>query len=172
LIAAVAHNLSACVVFPVTRTYFEPNAADGSPTPSRSCGYYRTAKDGLEREVDGIVIGVHPTYLKDEDLLITVSFHYEKGDVSLDPDEISMSTDSGHTYRPKHWEVEIYAKDKSHSYRKWLFLEYPVISSELDNLNVNFSSSAVLLDQKALGIGPFRFKKITKSDVFYGSVNC
>src|SRR5689334_2291515 len=51
--------LGGCAIYPTSRTFYEPEAADGKPRNRVSCGYIRT-RDVVTRVVEGIEISIAP----------------------------------------------------------------------------------------------------------------
>jgi len=164
--------LSGCVLYPTTRTYFEPNEADGTLTKSRSCGYHKAALDSLERMVDSVEVGVTPQYRENKELLVILSFYYNDGSVDVSPNEISITSNNGKKIFPKNVTTKSYAMDASHPNRLWANITYPVLSENLDRLSINFSEAALKINGVRINVKPFRFKKISKPDIYYSSINC
>lgn len=86
----IALTLSGCVILPVNRTYFEPNAADGKPIPSASCGYHQTAKDGISGYIGGAEIQIFPTFTDDQPLRIHLRIPRSSPRAELSPDRIVL----------------------------------------------------------------------------------
>lgn len=163
-----------CAVFPVTRTYFEPNIEDGKPTRSSSCGYNMTAEDSLERDIDDFHIKVSPFYEEGQPLSATILFRYSAGDMELQPEQFELhSMPDGGVYKPNDISRTIYGPDKTHPYYSiWVHLKYPVVSEKLEAIKFMFPATAIKRNGININLAPFRFKKVKKSDVYYGSINC
>lgn len=158
--------ISGCAVYPSTRTYYEPNSEDGTPTRSASCGYHAAANDSLERQVGGVSIGVSPHYKKGSNLSLTVSFHYDEDHIDIDKNLIMVTVNGGHSYSPMNIVVNSYEKDNTHPNRIFIHLSYSVLSEDVTELSVALPNLA------SHELKPFRFKITTKSDIYYASINC
>jgi hypothetical protein len=165
-ICLIALLISGCAIYPTTRTYYEPNIEDGSPTQSSSCGYHAAANDSLERQIGGISVVVSPRYKEGGNLSLTVSLHYGEEDVAIDGNSISATVNGGASYQPTNVVVNSYKKDNTHPNRMFLHLIYAVPSENVNGLSVELPKIVKKV------IRPFRFKKTTKSDIYYASINC
>src|SRR3990172_42044 len=163
-----------CVVFPVTRTYFEPNIEDGRPTRSSSCGYNRTADDSLERDSDGLHIQVSPSYQPGSPVSVTILFQGSVGDMDLQPEQFELhSVSDGSIYKPSDISRNVYRPDKSHPYHSiWIHITYPVVSEKLQGIKFVFPNGSIMRNGVSINMNPFRFNKVTKSYLYYGSINC
>ena len=180
LIAAIVLAVGACAVYPSTRTFYEVDPSDGTPKNRASCGYTNT-KDSVQRMVDGIEIFVSPG--KKEDIsgdpdptfTVRIQFWLPEGmrDIAVDPSRVEVVVD-GEALKP-----EVVANTERPSRRsqgnyKWLSLQlrYPSPSGLKKHLSVVFQSGAVLLNEHSVAVAPFRFSRVMKSDLYYGSINC
>lgn len=159
--------ISACVVFPTSRTYYEPNPEDGEPTPSESCGYHRAANDGLERHVEGVTISVFP-YLED-DKPLRISFLISRTARSLAVDTTQTELIAG---------AVIVAPDTTEEnepgpyFSKSITLTFASAADAPPNIALTFKPGFLKVDGTDIALAPFRFRKVTKSDIYYGSINC
>lgn len=87
--------LVGCVVVPMTRTYYEPNPADGTPIRSSSCGWHATALDALKKDLDGTAISVFPRYEKGSPFGLYVLLGRTSRSVELDPEKMELRTPDG-----------------------------------------------------------------------------
>jgi len=158
--------MSGCAVYPTTRTYFEPNKEDGTPTRSTSCGYHAAANDSLERKIGGVSVFVSPRYKEGGNLSISVSLHYDEEDVVIDGSEITVAVNDEASYLPTDVVVNRYEKDNTHPNRIFLHLIYAVPSESVNELSVTLPR---IVNKSS---SPFRFKKTTRSDIYYASINC
>lgn len=173
VIMLAAQMLLGCVVYPTQRTYFEPNAMDGVPTPSQSCGYHNAKNDALVREVDGLHIQVTPHLEEGKPLSVTVLFRAPTAaDVSLEKHELRSLVD-GATFLPVSQKITTYAPDKTHPYySRWVTLQFQPVPEHLTEIAIVFPIGSVSLNGQVFNLAPFRFRKVTRSDVYYGSINC
>ncbi len=155
-----------CAVYPTTRTYFEPNKEDGTPTRSTSCGYHAAANDSLKRQIGDVSVVVSPRYKQKDNLSITVSLHYDEEDVVIDGSLITVSVNGEASYVPTDVVVNSYEKDNTHPNRIFLHLFYAIPSEGVTELSVTLPTIANKPSS------PFRFKKTTRSDIYYASINC
>lgn len=174
LIVVLAAFQFGCVVFPITRTYFEPNLEDGKAQRSSSCGYNRTAHDSLERDVDDLHVLVSPSYQEGRQLSVTFLFRFPSGDTGVRPELFELySLSDGKTYKPVDIRNNVYGPDKTHPYTSiWVHLKYPVISENLESIKFVFPVDSITRNDLSVNLAPFRFNKVKKSDVYYGSINC
>lgn len=168
-----AGALIGCVVYPTQRTYFEPNAMDGVPTPSRSCGYHNTRNDALIRDVNGLHVQVSPRLNEGKPVSVTVLFRAASiPDVSPERYELRSVT-TGATFLPVSHKVTAYKPDKTHPYNSsWVTLQFQPVPEQLSEIAIVFPPGSVSLNGRVVELAPFRFHKTTKSDVYYGSINC
>ena len=162
----IAFLMSGCAVYPTTRTYFEPNKEDGTPTRSTSCGYHAAANDSLERQIGGVSVVVSPRYKEGGNLSLSVSLHYDEEGVVIDGSLITVAINGGASYHPTNVIVNSYKKDNTHSNRIFLHIFYAVPSESVTELSVTLPN---IMNKPS---SPFRFKKATKSDIYYASINC
>lgn len=165
--------LVGCVAYPTQRTYFEPNAADGIPTPSRSCGYHAAKNDALVREVDRLYVQVSPHSDEGKPLSVTVLFRASSApDVSPEKYELQSAAD-GSTFRSLSHKVTAYKPDKTHPYYSiWLTLQFQPLPEQLNEIAIVFPRGSVSLNNREVELAPFRFLKTKKNDIYYGSINC
>src|SRR6266568_953100 len=89
-VATLVMLLSGCVVAPVSRTYYEPNPADGTPSRSASCGYHRAAEDMLKRDIEGITVSVVPQSKNSQPPSVYVLIGQTSKAVELDPNRFEV----------------------------------------------------------------------------------
>ena len=160
--------LAGCVVAPMNRTYYEPNPADGTPIQSASCGWNATALDAIKKDVDGITISVYPTYDAGKPLRFSVLIGRTTKAADIDPEKIEIRLgDSAAGVRPETTSM----RDAGPYISKRIDYE---LSSSLDanEIVITFLSGFIKLDGRDIEITQFRFRRVTKSDVYYGSINC
>lgn len=179
LLAISVAILGACATYPVTRTFYEIDPTDGTPKNRASCGYINT-KDSAQRIVEGIEIFIAPGK---EDvgsnpeprLPVWMSFYLpdEMGDVAVNPAKIGVVIE-GTVLPPEVLSsTERLARRSQGNYKsKWLELRYPPPSGTADRVTFLFQSGALLLNGQPVAVAPFRFSRVTKSDIYYGSINC
>jgi hypothetical protein len=160
--------LVGCVVAPVNRTYFEPNPADGTPTRSASCGYHRAAEDQLKRDIEGITLSVLPRYKEGQPLAVYVLLGRTSKTVELDPKKFEVRFGSAAVgEHPATTNV----KDAGPYFFKSIDYVFPP-SLVADDIAVIFLPGFIKLDGREVAVAPFRFRKVIKLDVYYGSINC
>jgi hypothetical protein len=170
-ITAVAISLTmlaGCVAMPMNRTYYEPNPADGIPIRSSSCGWHATALDALERDIEGIVISVFPRYEKGKPLSIYVLLGKTTKSVDTNFEMIELRAGNNATsVRP------ITTTTKSAGPYYFMSANYVFPSSfDADEMSLTFLPGFIKLDGRDIVVAPFRFKRTTKSDFYYNSINC
>lgn len=160
--------LAGCVAMPMNRTYYEPNPADGTPIRSSSCGWNATALDALERDIGGIVISVFPRYEKGKPLSIYMLLG--KTTKSVDTNFGMIELRSGDGTAPAH-PVTTNAKPAGPYF--YMSINYVFPSSfDADEISLTFLPGFIKLDGRDIVVAPFRFKRTTKSDFYYNSINC
>ncbi len=166
--------VSGCAVYPTTRTYFEPNPEDGSLQPSMSCGYHAAKNDSLVREMDGFKIQVTPHYKEGKKFQLTVLVQSTDDHVTIDPNKIGLSSSKqGNTSLPSEVKANNYEPRSNWPYyMKWNHMTYPDLSESLESITITFHAGSITLNGRTLEIGDFRFRKTTKEDIYYASINC
>jgi hypothetical protein len=174
LVLMVTVFLTGCVILPVSRTYFEPNIVDGQAERSSSCGYSRTAYDSLVRDVDGMNIHIIPNYREGHFVAVTILFQYPSGDMTVQPEEFELkSLSDGRTFKPTDVNRHGWGPDKPHPYLTTSFyVTYPVMSETLEGIELIFPAGTIIRNGLTVNLAPFRFNKVTKFDIYYGSINC
>ncbi|MGD9729977.1 MAG: hypothetical protein AB7V39_26865 [Nitrospiraceae bacterium] len=160
--------LAGCVVVPMNRTYYEPNPADGTPIRSASCGWHATARDAIEKDVDGITISVFPRYDAGHHLRFSVRLGRTTKAVDIDPEKIEISLGNSATgVRP---ETTSMRDAGPYSFKS---IDYGLSSSpDADEIAITLLPGFIKLDGQDNETTQFRFRRITKPDVYYGSINC
>ena len=157
-----------CMVIPMNRTYYEPNSADGKPIQSASCGWNATALDAIERDVDGITLSVYPKYDTGHPFRVYVLLGRTSKAVDIDPDKLEVRFSDGATgVRPSTSSVE----DAGPYAFKSIDYVFPS-SLDANEIAITFLAGFIKLDGKDTETMQFRFRRVTKSDVYYGSINC
>lgn len=167
ILVLAAAALSACVVFPTSRTYYEPNPDDGEPTPSQSCGYHRAADDGLTRKVEGLALSVFPRLDADEPLQISFLIGKTAKSVTVDAARVELRAGAT-TVAP----VTIKENEPGPYFSKSITLTFPSSPDTLENIAVAFRAGFLKIGGIEINLAPFRFRKVTKGDLYYGSINC
>lgn len=166
----IASLLTACVVIPINRTYYEPNPADGIPSKSSSCGYHSTAEDMLRRDVDGntgIILSVLPSQKEGQPLSVYLLISKSTFNVTIDPEKLGIRFEKGEIVRP----ATTTMKDAGPNFLKSINYVFPKAFSA-NEIAVVFYRGFININGHEIDIAPFRFKKITKPDIYYGSINC
>jgi hypothetical protein len=168
LLLALAAIQVSCIVLPVSRTYFEPNPADGEPIRSSSCGYHLTANDALRRDIQGVQIEVFPSFTDAAFVLhITIPSSGRRAKLSLDKIVVITS--------PKNEVVKSIRFERPYPggyYEQIATIYFPALPNDVTEIAIVALSGFITIDGAALELKPFRFKKTEKMDVFYGSINC
>ena len=170
--------LSACAAYPTTRTFYEPDQADGKPENRASCGYMNT-KDSIRRIVDGIEISISPaeenisTYGAG-DLETFFGFSFRGADVRIDPSKIKVTDGSQAIFQGQVLEQSTRPTRRPNGTFTWttLRLVYPAPAGRIERLTYVFEPGSVTFDGKPVPVSAFNFTRVTKSDVYYGSINC
>lgn len=165
---------SGCALYPTSRTYFEPNPSDGEPAPSMSCGYHAAKNDSLVREVGKVTIKVTPQYNEGEELKLVVLFQEREDSVVVNPEHIVLKSSSAEKSISPSYIKQSYQAPRNNwpYYMKWNYLRYPVLAESLESISIVFNPGSVMVDSEAMELRQFQFKKTTKSDVYYASINC
>jgi hypothetical protein len=169
LATAIAVFCAGCVIAPVRRTYYEPNPADGTPTRSASCGYNRTANDGLERSFDGMTISVFPEYKEGRPLRVYVLLGRTTKAIEVNPDKVQLRIG---TSTAAFWPTKVDVQDAAPVFYKSIDLTFSAAAPEAQEISLVLLPGFITLDHIAVELAPFRFHKVTKMDVYYNSINC
>ena len=160
--------LVGCVVIPMNRTYYEPNPADGILIRSASCGWNTTTLDAIEKDVDGITLSLFPKYDPGRPLSVYILLGRTSKTVEIDPEKIEVRFDDGAgSVRPETSGV----KDAGPYYSKKIDFVLP-LWIDANNIAMTFLQGFIKLDGRDVRTLQFRFRRVTKSDVYYGSINC
>lgn len=139
-----------------------------------SCGYHRAHNDSLTRDVDKLRFTVFPEFRKGKRLSVTVAVLFERGALQLSPEKWEVrTTPEDRTVTAVVERSESQPPDISHPYHtEWRHLEYAVSSDEPNDVTFVLPPGTVIFDGNPVDVAPFRFSKVTKWDIFYGSINC
>lgn len=162
-------TLSACAVFPTTRTYFKPMNAnnDSELAKSQSCGYHKAKFDGLKKTVGSTEVSIFPRLVEGE-MLSAVIFSESSlfgREVSADALNITVSG-SDETLKPSL--VSFIARrtnDAGDKEMVWYKVEFSISVDDIDTLRFNYEIKQGT-DTK------FEFKRVEQSDIYYASINC
>jgi len=160
--------LVGCVALPMNRTYYEPNSADGILIRSASCGWNATALDAIKRDVDGITLSIFPRYEVGRPLRVYVLLGRTSMTAEINPQKLELRFgDAVAAVRP----TTTNAKDAGPYFFKSIDYEF---SSSLDanEIAITFLPGFIKVNGRDIGSTQFRFRRVTKSDVYYGSINC
>ena len=160
--------LAGCVVVPMNRTYYEPNPADGTPIRSASCGWNATALDAIKKNVDGITISIYPKYDVGRPLRFSVLLGRTTKTADIDPEKVEIRLDdSAEGVRPATTSM----RDAGPYFFK--SIDYGFSSSlDANEIAITFLPGFIKIDGRDIETTQFRFRRVTKSDVYYGSINC
>jgi hypothetical protein len=160
--------LAGCVAVPMGRTYYEPNSADGVPIRSSSCGWHATARDALERDIGGVALSVFPSYEEGQPLRIYVLLGKTSKSVDANYNMIEVKSGDGIlSARP----VTIEAKSAGPYFFASANYVFP-LTFNVEDISLVFLPGFITLDGKDVHVAPFRFRRITKWDFYYNSINC
>jgi hypothetical protein len=180
--------VTSCVLYPTSRTFYEVDPADATPQSRDACGYSRN--DSAVRFVQGIEIGITVGAIRIQenpdpvlDVGVSFSFPEELTGIAVDPKKVWINV-GGDLLQPSSVEsreshnLRIDPQGARFDFKRkpyiWMFNElvYPPPSGLQDNLTFVFQSGALQIDGDDVYVAPFRFYKVTKSDLYYGSINC
>ncbi len=160
--------LTSCVLVPVNRTYYEPNPGDGVPSRSASCGYHRAAQDMLTQKVAGVTIAVLPRLQNQRLASVYVSIERTKDVVSLDPSRFALHDSQGRLLgRP----IEHVSKDGGPYFLRGITYTFSEMDPQ-EEISILLLPGFIEVNGDQVKTQRFRFKKTTKLDVYYGSINC
>lgn len=166
---AIAVAAAGCVAAPVNRTYFEPSPADGTPTRSESCTWQRTAKDQLERKIDDLVISVAPEFNTGRPFGVYVKLSRTAQVLHLDPSRVELHvTGFESVLRP----LKADARDAPPYFYKTISYQFQALPTGAQEIAVTFLPGFLQANDQNVELSPFRFRKTTKLDMYYGSINC
>jgi hypothetical protein len=164
---------SACTFYRTDRTFFEPNAADGKLTKSSSCGFHLS--DALERQLPEALVSVAPQYEYEgkRPLRASILVRTPDRDVNINPRDFELRSGDGKVFLPIEVQTQAYGLIVNHPHwSTFITLTYPPLAGELSDITFTFPKGTVVAKGKALDIQPFRFRKVTKEDTYYSSINC
>lgn len=115
-----------------------------------------------------MTVSVLPDYKEGQPLAVYVLLGRTTRAVELDPHkfEVHYGT-SAVAHRPS----TVTMKEAGPNFLKSIRYVLPRPASS-DEIAVVFLSGFIKLDGKQVEVAPFRFHKVTKLDVYYGSINC
>jgi hypothetical protein len=154
--------VSACVAFPTSRTYYEPNPEDGKLSRSVGCTWHRTAKDSLKRHVEGLTISVHPYLADDESLRIRLWIEETHKSVVIDAARAELRVG---TTAVAPATIGLYSPGP-------VYLHFPASLGTPDSITLAFRPGFLRVDGIDVSLAPFRFRKVTKVDIYYSAINC
>ena len=160
--------ISGCVVVPMNRTYYDPNPADGTPIQSASCGWNATAKDALKREIAGVGLSVFPTYAPGTPFKLFVLLQRSGQSVEVLAETAELKVGSEPL---SHRATSVKVREAGPYFYKSIEYQFPVVDSAQE-IAVLFPTGFLKIDGRTPEILPFRFSRVTRSDVYYGSINC
>lgn len=173
LLTLTTISIAACVAYPTQRTYFEANAEDGTPSSSASCGYHKAKHDALIRDINGLHVQVSPRLVEGSPVVVSVLFRHPSL-ATLAPEKFELrSWPSGTVHLPVKHDITVQKPDRTHPYHsQWVRLEFAVLPEAVTDIAMGFPAGSVSLNGTPLQPSPFRFRKTTKSDIYYASINC
>jgi hypothetical protein len=158
-----------CVAAPIMRTYLEPNPQDGTPPHPGGCSWPRTGKDGLLRKGDGLELEVFPTYAKGKSLEFYVRVGNSEQPVGLQAKMIELHIpDFGVTFSP----IEVVVRDGRPYWHSTIVYRFQTLPAEATAISLVFLPTFLVVDSHEVRLGPFRFTKARKLDMYYQSINC
>lgn len=178
LVAALsiaALQLAGCVVYPTSRTFYEPTATEGSLRNQTGCGYIRT-RDTVERRIGDLTLAVMVGSEKEPDarhatLEVTLILAGREGSWRFNPEYLMLVLTTPPTsLRPSsatHYPSQV---PRSHWIRSTLI--YPEPAGLVDQVELRFEPGALALRGNAIDLAPLHFNRVKKSDFYFGSINC
>lgn len=163
--------LAGCVVYPTSRTFYEPTSGEGTLRNQTSCGFLHT-RDTVERNVNGVRVAVmvgseRESADRQPDLYVTLTIEGpfgswdiktsqvllvpEGSNVGLAPD---LATDSGNSH-----------------FTRWT-LHFADPAGKAERLEIRFGVGALTIRGAAVELAPLHFRRVKKSDAYMGSINC
>jgi hypothetical protein len=177
LIALLA--IAACAAYPTSRTFYEPHASDGTPTNRTSCGYVNT-RDSIRRTIDGVEISISPAHENigqphPASLPTSIGFTYRRAEVQVDLSKIRVRTEpDGATFEGEILEQRVRPTRRMEGEFLWNRgqLLFPKPAGLSEGITYVFLPGALQVGGREIVVSPFRFTRVTKQDVYYGSINC
>ncbi len=162
-----------CVVFPTTRTFYEPNSKDGELHNRSSCGYMST-HDSIERTVEGVRITLYLGSVEEPEdrkpnLHLTTYISSASDAVVVNPSLIRIEIPNvNSSLEGSTIESNLHLLHQTQSFS----IFYPDPSGYADSVTVIFAPEAISLNGHSLTLAPFHFIRVKKHDAYYGSINC
>jgi hypothetical protein len=155
--------VSSCTVYRTDRTFFEPNAADGIPIKSSSCGFH--LNDALARQLPGVYVSVAPFEHEGKpNLSASVLIRTPDRNVTFKPDKFELRSADGKVYQPIEIRTQAYGLDLGHPFwSTFVTLTYAPLAGELSEIAFVFQADSVVVKGNAVDIRPFRFAAQTPS---------
>jgi hypothetical protein len=175
-----------CVLFPTTHTMFEPDTAEGKLVDSDVCGYLFNNKDQLVRNKEEYELQIRAS-IKPDNNNLSIFFRIvpASADIEIDFSQLLLTVGSGaKRYKPssisRHQYRTPYRTDdlvRSREFlekdtNKFFFVRFPIAPEEVEEFSLEFGLGAVSIGKRELTLTPIKFRKVKKSDVYYGSINC
>jgi hypothetical protein len=170
LLLAVVLLPSACVTYPATRTYYQPDAADGTLRPSSRCGYSRSANDTLERVLDEVEFYIRPIEDAAGDrVVIQVAIVARGRQFTLAPEALALRVNGSEQTLQA---VAVTEQESGPVFDRLLTLAYPVAADSAAELAVQASAGYLVVAGKPQSATQYRFRRVTLKDWYYAGVNC
>lgn len=164
--------LSGCVA-PISHTYFVPNASDGTPTGSSSCGFLTNKENSLKRKVGDLKFTVSPGYLSGKTLYVNFFLTFPSKGIRFNPKEIEVrETTKDLILHPVDTDESNYGPDQTHPYTLIVTLHFSETVADIESLRVSVGKGALYVDGEEVTLEEFRFKQNTSTDLYYASINC
>ena len=170
-VAVTAGLLGSCVVYPTSRTFYEPTTGEGSLRNQTGCGFLHT-RDTVERKVNGVRVAVlvgaeregaerHP------DLYVTLTIEGPVDSWDIKTTAVLLV--------PEGFNVEL-APDLATdfgdaNFTRWT-LHYADPAGKAERLEIRFGAGALVIRGAAVELAPLHFRRVNKSDAYMGSINC
>jgi hypothetical protein len=170
-------QLGGCVVYPASRTFYEPTAAEGALRNQTSCGYLHK-HDTVERRIGDMILAITVGSEKEPDarhatLKVTLVLEGQAGSWNLMTEGVRPVVNaSPETLRPSSSTLRSGPGSATNQqFIRWT-LTYPEPAGLADKVELDSEPGALTERGKAIDVGPLHFNRVKKADIYFGSINC
>ncbi|WP_260260297.1 hypothetical protein [Vibrio intestinalis] len=158
-----------CVVYPTTRSYYQPIPFENqTKVKSQSCGYHKAAEDGLMSVWRQNEVRIYPN----NDVTSPVSFTVVVDGLSNQQQwhefGFELKDARGKLWQPSSVTLS-HIRQEEGALRAWINVEFS-LSQQPENATLQNIEFMLQKDEKPIESYRFEFKQV--SDIYYSSINC
>jgi hypothetical protein len=163
--------LGGCTVYPMSRTFYEPTSAEGKLRNQPGCRFLHT-HDTVQTRVGDIDVSVmvgaeREPADRQPDLSVTVTIEGPAGSWELQTDKVTVVLERSGAILRRDLATDFAAPHGT----RWT-LHYPEPAGSEDRVEIRFEPGALVIGGAAVEVAPLHFRRVRKSDVYVGTINC